>query len=262
MKQAMIILVAALSVATCTAMPADQVLDRARAFAAADTFPTNKLGIPLCGVSTLLLTNRAELAAQVDSILAAGRISPVNIRHEYPDVLPKTWARIKRDRSDLFPETIAMIDNRGAGWNLAAATRRAFEGLNRGHGFITISRIEEARSFTLKLVGPYIRRHLRSQGKSIVTVDGVNPQQKFMDEVSACLNAPKFAGLQAKLAEIGLDIKVGPYDSVTPSAADLASLQDKIYYGDVKFDQYLKGMLLFCLGTEGYNNFVKRYNAE
>ena len=263
MKKLITVLVAAF---TLTAMSFTEgetkMLDAARAFAAADSFRVNGLGIPTCGVWSGAFATNAALAAAVDDILSAGKIAPVNICAEFPQRLPKTWAMVKRTRAGLFPGLIARYEGTGPAWSRERAVKDAIEGLHRGYGYISLSKIEAARSDVLKLVGPYIRRHLRSQGKSFITKDGVNPQQQLMDEVSACLNAPKFVGLQAKLAEIGLDIPVGSFDDVTPSAAALAALQDKIYYGDVPFDDHLKGMLLFCLGTDGYNAFVKRYNAE
>jgi hypothetical protein len=104
-----------------------------------------------------------------------------------------------------------------------------------------------------------IKVHLRSQGKSFVTKNGVNPCEKYMTGLTEALNAPRFAGLDAWFKSMGLK---GVDLSKMPSEEAVAKLKDDIFYGRKDMDGRAKAILEVCLGVEGYNKFVKEYNGN
>lgn len=105
-----------------------------------------------------------------------------------------------------------------------------------------------------------VKRYLRSQGKSFVTKDGVNPCEGLMTELNTALNAPYFNGLNAWLEKMGSTARVDV--SKLPSEAAITALKGDIMVGerDLKVDDEF--VLKICLGVEGYNAFVKEYNGE
>lgn len=104
-----------------------------------------------------------------------------------------------------------------------------------------------------------VKKYMRSQGKSFITKDGVNPCEAYMTSLTAALNAPRFAGLDAWLKGIGMR---GIDLSAMPSAAEIAQLKSDVLDGAVDMDDRIKTMLYICLGVEGYNAFVKEYNGD
>lgn len=105
-----------------------------------------------------------------------------------------------------------------------------------------------------------IKKLLRRQGKSFVTKDGVNPVEQYLTRLNAALNAPRFAGLNEWLAEVGVVSRVDL--SSLPSAEDVDALKEKILDGDVDMTPETKVLLYICLGVDGYNAFVKEYNGD
>ncbi len=104
-----------------------------------------------------------------------------------------------------------------------------------------------------------VKRHIRSQGKSFVTKNGVNPCEAYMTGLTKALNAPRFAGLDAWLKSIGLK---GVDLSKMPSEEEVAKLKEDILFGSKDMDTRNKAILETCLGVEGYNAFVREYNGE
>ena len=105
-----------------------------------------------------------------------------------------------------------------------------------------------------------IKRALRKQGKSFVTKDGVNPCEVYMTRLTAALNAPRFAGLNEWLSELGFEERMDL--SGLPSEAEIAKLKEDILYGEVDMRYSNKSLLYVCLGVDGYNAFVKEYNGD
>ena len=104
-----------------------------------------------------------------------------------------------------------------------------------------------------------IRLHIRAQGKSFVTKDGVNPCESYMTSLTTALNAPRFAGLDEWLKGVGCK---GIDLSRLPTEEYVAKLKTDLLNGDEHMTDYNRGVLLVCLGVDGYNAFVREYNGE
>lgn len=104
-----------------------------------------------------------------------------------------------------------------------------------------------------------IRLHIRAQGKSFVTKNGVNPCESYMTSLTTALDAPRFAGLDEWLKGVGCK---GIDLSRMPTEEYVETLKTDILNGDKRMDDYNRGILLVCLGVDGYNAFVREYNGE
>ena len=104
-----------------------------------------------------------------------------------------------------------------------------------------------------------VKKYIRSQGRSFVAKDGVNPCEAYMTALTAALNAPRFAGLDAWYKSIGL---AGVDLSALPSEAEVAQLRQDVLDGTKDMDERNKTILCVCLGVDGYNAFVKEYNGD
>ena len=51
-------------------------------------------------------------------------------------------------------------------------------------------------------------------------------------------------------------------EPVWPSAEYISELKQKVMEGDLDFKDSIKTVLLYNLGVEEYNKFVKQYNGE
>ena len=104
-----------------------------------------------------------------------------------------------------------------------------------------------------------IKRYLRSQGKSFVSKNGVNPCESYMTTLTTALNESRLAGLDAWYRHMGL----GGVDlSSMPSEAEIEKLRQDILNGDRDMTERDKSILYVCLGVDGYNAFVREYNGE
>jgi hypothetical protein len=103
-----------------------------------------------------------------------------------------------------------------------------------------------------------VRRKLRDEGKSIVTVDGVNPIEEAMRPLFTACNAPMLEGLEAAVAEVnGKTVVVD-----RSMKGDLANLQEQVWYGDAHANGVNLNGIRYLLGTEGYNKWVSEYNGK
>ena len=105
-----------------------------------------------------------------------------------------------------------------------------------------------------------VKRYLRKQGKSFVTKDGVNPCNAKIDELTAALNAPRFAGLNEWLSEMGVERSADL--SAIPADSEIAKLKEGVLYGELEFNESRRALLTICLGVDGYNAFVKEFNGD
>ena len=105
-----------------------------------------------------------------------------------------------------------------------------------------------------------IKRALRKQGKSFVTKDGINPCEVYMEKLNKALNAPRFIGLNEWLEELGYKSRIDT--SKLPSETKIEALKDAIFYGEKTPNNADKTVLSICLGVDGYNEFVKKYNGD
>jgi len=103
------------------------------------------------------------------------------------------------------------------------------------------------------------RLHLRAQGKSFVTVDGVNPLAEAVGPVVEALNAPMCQGLEAALRRLGAEVADrdrGGLQALT------AKIRQDVMLGELSRMQTegLLGRLSIGLGVEAFNAFVEEYN--
>lgn len=106
-----------------------------------------------------------------------------------------------------------------------------------------------------------LKRVMREQGKSFVSVDGkTNPFQDEMDALINALNAPKFAGLKEWFAKWYPSYQWKDIKFKTDE--EIKKLQDDIFYGDKMFTDEYKNILQVHLGVEGCNEFIKKYNGD
>lgn len=105
-----------------------------------------------------------------------------------------------------------------------------------------------------------VKKYLRSQGKSFVTKNGVNPCSDLMQELNTALNAPLFNGLNDFFLKIGLTCKIDT--TILPTADEIAKLREDCLFGEKDLTYENKDLLIFGLGVDGYNQFVKEYNGE
>ena len=111
-----------------------------------------------------------------------------------------------------------------------------------------------------KAVVKAIRKYLRSQGKSFVTKDGVNPCEGLMKELNAALNAPRFKGLNEWMEKVGFTARID--ESQLPTEEFVAQLKEDVLNGERDMTENVAFVLKVNLGVEGYNAFVKEYNGE
>ena len=111
-----------------------------------------------------------------------------------------------------------------------------------------------------KLASSVIKRKLREQGKTFVTKDGVNPCEECLTRLNAALDAPRFAGLNAWLEELGFEARIN--EAKMLSDEYIKELKEKIFYGEKNLTPFPKAILLVYLGVDGYNQFVKEYNGD
>lgn len=211
------------------------------------------------GINWKALTTNATLAAKVDGILA-GAVKPLKVPTNFFSLMPKATAAFLATLERDYPLFVAVYrgtkdkPKTGEPGAITFATESACVYENVSSGIV----VNYKKTIQRECV-PAVRKYLRSQGKSFVTKNGVNPQQAYMDELTDILNAPRFAGLEAFLAKIGLNEKVGL--TYFPDDAEIAAIKERVFGGEAQFAPNA-GRLLYALGVEEYNRFVKQYNGE
>ena len=116
------------------------------------------------------------------------------------------------------------------------------------------------KSLCQKVV-PAVKMALRKQGKTfIVGDDGVNPVQEAIDQLTAAFQAPRLAGVKEWFATYYPDyVWIDPVvDEYTDE--EVASLKDKVFYGQIDLTKTVSTKLLYFLGLDEYNAFIERYN--
>jgi hypothetical protein len=107
------------------------------------------------------------------------------------------------------------------------------------------------------------KKKLRSEGKSFVVKDGVNPLTPLLSPVVDALNAPLMVGLESALAGCGITI---PNQNSARESMEAVSTgwKNVILDGDVapeKQAPYLAALKV-SLGVVEYNLMIKQYNGE
>lgn len=180
---------------------------------------------------------------------------------------PMCYANWKRVYGGLFPKTIEYIDGGGSTdvlWkadpmtqlNIAAEWSANFSATNHFVNFDP----KWVYKAALSQCNLAVKKALRKQHKSIVTKDGVNPIQLEVDKITAAINSPRMAGLGNAVKALWpeFDWKEPNW----PSAAYITELKEKVMDGDMDFKDSVKVVLLYNLGVDEYNKFVKLYNGE
>jgi hypothetical protein len=125
--------------------------------------------------------------------------------------------------------------------------------------FFRVPEFETGKKVIQKYAVMAVKAYIRSQGKSFVVKNGVNPCEAYMTGLTEALNAPRFAGLDAWLKSIGhkgIDL------SRMPSEENVVKLKEDILYGRKDMTAYHMAILYICLGVDGYNKFVSEYNGD
>ena len=130
-----------------------------------------------------------------------------------------------------------------------------------GLDMLAAQRLPTWKKHVLNMAQLQLKRAMREQGKSFVSVDGkTNPFQDEIDALSNALNAPKFAGLKEWVAKW---YPTYQWQEITfKSDAEIKKLQDDIFYGDKVFTKEANLVLQVHLGVEGCNAFIKKYNGD
>lgn len=125
--------------------------------------------------------------------------------------------------------------------------------------YMTEHGLKKMKESIQKKAATAIKRKLREQGKTFVTKDGVNPCEEYLTRLNAALDAPRFAGLNAWLEELGFEARLN--ESKMLSEEYIHDLKEKIFYGERDNTPFTRVVLLTYLGVDGYNEFVKEYNS-
>lgn len=168
---------------------------------------------------------------------------------------PKSLALAKRYGSDLYP--IAFVNGGATMDEIVGCFGETVAACNMPG--VGVKYIESAKKVVQMAATKQIRRWLRSQGKSFVTKNGVNPCEEHLSALNAALNAPRLAGLNKWLKDFGcaeIDL------SKLPDAAAVNAIKEAVLYGDTKMDSGISATLYVCLGVDGYNAFVREYNGD
>ena len=212
----------------------------------------------------------AALRTEVDDALSA---KGVGAWWAHPATFPKMSA-IQRERlgaNAAYPKTLAVAQRLNCnmfGGNIlynGGTFDDAADWLSEAVAFPTnapiysVCHFDGFKQYMQKRATKVVKKYLRSQGRSFVTKDGVNPCEKYMTDLNAALNAPRFAGLDAWLKSLGFK---GVDLSALPSEAEVAALREDILNGEKEMTDRNKTILNICLGVDGYNAFVKEYNGE
>ena len=88
----------------------------------------------------------------------------------------------------------------------------------------------------------------------------MNPVEQYLTRLNTALNAPRFAGLNEWLADLGYKERMDL--SGLPTEQEISALKESVMYGDKAMNDYVKILLCTCLGVDGYNQFVKEYNGD
>jgi len=218
------------------------------------------------------LLRRRDMAAfrhDADEALAAKGYAPANWWW-LVSLMPKCSALARQavGADEAYPQSVAIARRLGCSLGLYETTLRGGTLDDVAAVLSEAVAFPEACSLTVwapakpkiqKMALLAVKAHIRSQGRSFVTKNGVNPCEEYMTGLTTALNAPRFTGLDAWFKSVGLP---GVDLSRMPSEEDVAKLKNDILYGRKDMSARNKAILEVCLGVEGYNAFVREYNGE
>lgn len=106
-----------------------------------------------------------------------------------------------------------------------------------------------------------IKRKIRKDGKSfVVGEDGVNHVQNAIDALTSALQAPKCSGTKEWIAEWCPEYTW--VECTWPTDEEIAKLKNDVMYGEIELTEAISQKLLFNLGLDEYNKFIKEYNGD
>ena len=106
-----------------------------------------------------------------------------------------------------------------------------------------------------------IKRKIRQNGQSfVVGDDGINRVQIEIDALTSALQAPKCAGTKEWVASYCPEYTW--IDVAWPTDEEIAKLKNDVMYGEIELTEAISQKLLFNLGLDEYNKFIKEYNGD
>lgn len=195
--------------------------------------------------------------AQIDALLAAHMFYTSNAH--WADTYPALFANFAKIYTtkcpELVPLTTYIVANPDA-WDAKVKT----ELINAYFGLFKYHLISDGMIRKLLNVSPVAIKHkIRSEGRSFVAKDGVNPVQIRVDKLSSALNAPRLSGLNAAFQACGMDCGLDFEAQLLPEE-EIAKLRTKVLNGDTELKDDFVGLLRTHLGIDAYNQFIKLYN--
>ena len=204
----------------------------------------------------------ADYAAPCWTISVWDKVSEQSCRLlKVPEKTPFVYSRAKQINCYMIPHWVAAKGNMGDAvgvLNEMITTRNVFFNIHRTQ--TAVDSVSMVKKSIQSKAEKSVKKWLRRTGRSFVTKDGVNPCAMKMEELNTALNAPRLAGLNEWLTDMGLEYRVDT--SSLPSAGAVNELKEKVLDGDKNLDPATKVTLYICLGVDGYNAFVKDYNGD
>lgn len=157
-----------------------------------------------------------------------------------PEVVPVIESLIADPKSKDGPVKVAVINTYVALWK------------NQSLADSNVKALLQAAPFG-------IRHKIRSEGKSFVAKDGINPVQERIDRLSAALNAPRLAGINEAMDECGIRFGLDFTTHLLPQD-EVEKLRRDVLNGYDPFTPAIGFKLRTHLGIDEYNKFVKLYN--
>ena len=128
------------------------------------------------------------------------------------------------------------------------------------HSIWLVRDIESQKDAIVRIAPKTVKRRLRELGDTfVVGADGKNKVQEAVDQLTACLNAPKMAGMKAWIEKWCPETKWQEPKWLTDQ--EVQKIADDVYYGQIPFSKQTGWLLCANMGVEAYNAFVKRFNG-
>ena len=205
-------------------------------------------------------TSGYQLASEYDAKYAAIGYKAVPHKVERCPLCVNNWVEAYSNR---FPVLISVFKAKGS---VKMADLELGERINIvaenycNRDFWIVRDIESQKDAIVRIAPKRVKRRLRELGDTfVVGADGKNKVQEAVDQLTACLNAPKMAGMKAWIEKWCPETKW--QEPKWLSDQEVQKFADDVYYGQIPFSKYNGWLLCANMGVEEYNAFVKRYNG-
>lgn len=173
----------------------------------------------------------------------------------------RTFAYAKSNNCDATPRALAQEGGAGVDVLVTYLDEMVAFSTNINHyGVGGIANIEAVKTWIQNKASKELKRKMRMAGISFVTKNGVNPCDAYMTALNTALNAPRLNGLNEWLATLGYSSRIDV--SKLPTENDVKEIKDAVFFGDREANARDKAILYICLGSDGYNSFVKEFNGD